>query len=173
MIPLIRRDLVSRKGWVEDAEFVDLVAMAQSAPGPIAVNTAVVTGFKIRGIPGAVVATLGSALPSFLVILAFATVLLRFKGSKAIEAVFTGMRPAIFGLLVSAVWQVARTSVKRKTDVAFAAVGAALLLFLKVNPMVVVLLAALGGLALGRSTKGSPSAEEALSKGRTTPGEGD
>lgn len=171
MIPLIRKELVSKKRWLEDSEFVDLVALAQSAPGPIAVNTSVITGYKICGIPGALVSTLGSALPSFLVILAFATVLLRFKGSTAVNAVFTGMRPAIFGLLVSAVWQVAKSSVRRKTDVALAAGGVVLLLVLEMNPIVVVVLAAATGIALGRFTKGTGPGEEKPLENKASPGE--
>jgi chromate transporter len=113
MIPLIRKELVSNKKWLDDSEFVDVLAIAQSGPGPIAVNTATVTGLKMRGLPGAFAAVLGSTLPSFLVIFALATVLVRFRNSGVLEAIFTGMRPAIFGLLVSATWQVGKKSLKK------------------------------------------------------------
>ncbi len=158
MIPLIRKELVTRRGWLEDAEFVDLLAVAQSAPGPIAINTSVITGYKMRGLPGALVAALGSSLPSFLVILAFATVLLRFRGSNAIEAVFKGMRPAIFGLLLSAVWQVGKTSVKDRTGAAFAVAGGILLLLLRLSPIAVVAVAGIAGVVLGRFSKERPVA---------------
>ena len=170
MVPLIRKELVSRKSWMEDAEFVDLLAIAQSAPGPIAINTAVITGYKIRRFPGALVSALGAALPSFLVILAFATVLLRFKGSQAVDAVFKGMRPAIFGLLVSAVWQIGKTSVKTRTDAIFAVVAVILLLVLKINPVAVIGIAALAGTVIGRlkAGRGGPQ-DEAQEK--ANPGE--
>lgn len=171
MIPLIRKELVSKKGWIEDSEFVDLLAIAQSAPGPIAINAAVITGYKIRKIPGAVAAVLGAALPSFLVILGFATVLLRYKGSSAIDAVFKGMRPAIFGLLVSAVWQVGRTSVKTRTDVLLAIAGGVLLLGLKLNPIAVVGIAALAGIVLGRLGVGAQEAPKDLAHEKGNPGE--
>lgn len=162
MIPLIRKELVSTKGWLDDQEFVDLLAVAQSAPGPIAINTSVITGYKVRRLPGSIAAVLGSSLPSFLVILAFATVLVRYRESTAIEAVFRGMRPAIFGLLMSAVLQVGRASVKTTTDVLVAVVGGALLLAFRLNPIVVVAMAAAAGVAIGRLARISagPDREE-------------
>ncbi len=150
MVPLIRKELVDRRKWVEDSEFVDMLAIAQSSPGPIAINTAVISGFKIRGIWGALVATLGSSLPSFLAILLIAAFFLHFKESRAVEAVFKGMRPAIFGLLVAAAWQVGTSSVKGGVDIAFLSLAAALLLLLKMSPIMVVLIAAAGGLITGR-----------------------
>jgi chromate transporter len=171
MIPLIRKELVSTKGWLEDSEFVDLLAVAQTAPGPVAINTSVITGYKIRRLPGALAAMLGSSLPSFLVILAFATVLLRFRGSRAVEAVFRGMRPAIFGLLVSAVWQVGKVSVRTRTGAVFAIAGAILLL-LKLNPIAVVVIAATAGVALGRFPKRRPEPSAESSDVKVPGGEG-
>ncbi|MEX0974831.1 MAG: chromate transporter [Bacillota bacterium] len=160
MIPLIRKELVSKKNWIDDTEFVDLLAVAQSAPGPIAINVAVITGYKVRRIPGALVAALGASLPSFLVILAFATVLLRWKGSPAVEAVFKGMRPAIFGLLISAVWQVGKSSIRGRVDIVVAVVGGVLLLGLGLNPIVVVAMAAAAGVALGQFAKTASEKQE-------------
>ena len=175
MIPLIRKELVSRKGWLEDSEFVDLLAIAQSAPGPIAINTSIITGYKIRKMSGALAAALGSALPSFLVILAFATVLLRYRGSGAVGAVFQGMRPAIFGLLVSAVWQVGKTSVRSRLDIAFAVVAGVLLLAVKVSPILVVTIAAAAGVLYGRLRKKAETSDTSETKVREfrTPGEDD
>jgi len=170
MVPLIRKELVSRKNWMEDSEFVDLLAVAQSAPGPIAINTAVITGYKLRRFGGALVSALGAALPSFLVILAFATVLLRFKSSQAVDAVFRGMRPAIFGLLISAVWQIGKTSVKTRTDAIFAGVAVILLLVLKINPIAVVGIAALAGTVMGRLKAGRGELEDEA-QGKANPGE--
>lgn len=149
MVPLIRKELVDRQKWLEDSEFVDILAIAQSGPGPIAINTSVLCGYKMRGLPGALIATLGSSLPSFVIILVIANFFLKIRDSKAVEAIFKGMRPAIFGLLISAVWQVGRKSISNRKDIVFAAVGAVLLLFFKVNPIFAVLTAAVGGVAYG------------------------
>lgn len=146
MVPLIRRELVERRKWMANEEFIDALAVAQSAPGPIAINTSVICGYKIAGVAGAVTATAGSSLPSFIIILFVATFVLHFKNSTLIPAVFKGMRPAIFGILAAAVWQVGKTTIKRKRDLAFFAVGAFLLLALNAHPILVVVVAASGGL---------------------------
>lgn len=149
MLPLIRKELVSRRQWLEDTEFLDMVAVAQSSPGPIAINTSVITGYKMRRLPGAVVAMLGSALPSFLVILALAGLLLKFKTMPVIEAAFRGMRPVIFGLLVSAVWQAGKSTIRSRRDVVVLLVVVVLLLGFELNPILVVLAGAAVGIARG------------------------
>lgn len=160
MIPLIRKELVFKRKWMEDQEFVDILAVAQSGPGPIAINTSVIGGYKMRGLPGAIVATLGSSLPSFLVILVVAAFFLRIKNSTAVEAVFKGMRPAIFGLLTAAVWQVGKTSIKNRRDVVFALLAGFVLLAFKVNPIFVVLAAAVAGIVMGWIEKSSKTRKE-------------
>lgn len=172
MIPLIRKQLVSKKEWLQDSEFVDLLAVAQSAPGPIAVNTALIAGYRLRRVPGALMAALGAALPSFLVILAFATILVRYRSSAAVEAVFMGMRPAILGLLVSAIWQVGRSSVKTRTDAGLAIVAAVLLSALRLHPIVVVGGGALAGIALGRRAGKGKGFEGRSTKDRGSTGKG-
>lgn len=149
MVPLIQKELVDKRGWLDDSEFVDILAIAQSGPGPVAINTSVLCGNKMRGLLGAIVAALGSSLPSFLIILVIANFFLKVKESRAVQAIFKGMRPAIFGLLISAVWQVGRKSISDKKDLVLAALGAALLLFLDVNPIFVVILAAVSGIIFG------------------------
>jgi len=167
MVPLIQKELVDRRGWLDDSEFVDILAIAQSGPGPIAINTSVLCGNKMRGVPGAVVATLGSSLPSFLVILVIAHFFLKVKESTAVQAIFKGMRPAIFGLLISAVYQVGKKSISNARDIVFAAIGSGLLIFLDINPIFVVLLAAISGMLYGtfehsRSTASSNATENRL-----------
>ncbi len=149
MVPLIRKELVDRQGWLEDSDFVDILAIAQSGPGPIAINTSVLCGYKMRGVPGSLIATLGSSLPSFLIILIVANFFLKIRDSKAVEAIFKGMRPAIFGLLISAVWQVGKKSIKNRKDIVFAVAGAVFLLFLNINPIFAVLIAAISGIIYG------------------------
>ena len=72
MLPLIERELIAKRKWIEQKEFLDLLTLAQSVPGPIAVNTSVFVGYKVRGFGGAVAALLGAVLPSFVIILAIA-----------------------------------------------------------------------------------------------------
>ena len=94
MLPLIEQELIAKRGWIEHKEFLDLLTLAQSVPGPIAINTSVFVGYKMRGLKGAVAALLGSVLPSFVIILA--------------DAAFKGMRPAVVALIVVPVISLAR-----------------------------------------------------------------
>ena len=95
-------DLAEKTGWYTQQQLVDMIAIAESTPGPIGVNSATYVGFTVAGIPGAVVASLGLITPSFLFILIIARVLARFKDSKLVQDVFYGLRPASTGLIAAA-----------------------------------------------------------------------
>lgn len=92
MIPLIQQEVVDKKGWLKESEFVEMMAIAQSAPGPIALNTAIFVGYKARGIKGVIFSSLGTILPSFIVILLIAIIFTDFKNNPGVERVFKGIR---------------------------------------------------------------------------------
>lgn len=100
MIPLIEEELITKRKWIEQKHFLDLLTVAQSVPGPIAINTAVFVGYKIRGFPGALAAMLGSVLPSFVIILVIAIFFADFRQNPVVDAAFKGMRPAVVALIV-------------------------------------------------------------------------
>ena len=95
-------DLAEKSGWYTQQQLVDMIAIAESTPGPIGVNTATYVGFTTAGIPGAVVASLGLIAPSFLIILIIARVLAKFRDSKLVNDIFSGLRPASTGLIAAA-----------------------------------------------------------------------
>ena len=95
-------DLAAKTGWYTQAQLVDMVAIAESTPGPIGVNTATDVGFTVAGIPGALTATIGLITPSVILILIIARVLARFRDSKLVQNVFYGLRPASTGLIAAA-----------------------------------------------------------------------
>lgn len=101
MIPIIQHEVINRRGWLEEREFVDLLTLAQTAPGPISLNTAVFVGYKCRGFMGALMAILGVILPSFLVILAVAMFFSEIRDNRWVDAAFRGMRPAVVALIVA------------------------------------------------------------------------
>jgi len=108
MIPLIRREVIDRRGWIAEREFLDLLTLAQSAPGPISLNTSVFVGYKMHGYAGAVAAILGIVVPSFLIILAIALFFTNVRQNPVIDAAFKGMRPAVVALIVAPVLSLAR-----------------------------------------------------------------
>lgn len=100
MIQLIEREVVDKKKWFAHDEFFDQFTLAQSAPGPFALNTAVFVGYKMRGWWGALVSVLGVVIPSFVIILLIAVFLVGYKDNPYVKAAFDGMRPAVVALIV-------------------------------------------------------------------------
>lgn len=99
MLPLIQNAVVDKKQWLGDKEFIDMLAIAQSMPGPIALNTAIFVGNKHKGVKGSVFSSLGIILPSFITILLLVIVFTQFRENAAVEAVFKGIRPAVVALI--------------------------------------------------------------------------
>ena len=101
MIPLIQHEVIHKRRWIEERDFLDLLTLAQTAPGPIALNTAVFVGYKRRGYLGALSAILGVIVPSFLVILVVAIFFASIRDNAYVDAAFKGMRPAVVALIVA------------------------------------------------------------------------
>ena len=99
-IPFLE-DISARTGWFTSAELTTMIAVSESTPGPIGVNMATYVGYTTRGVPGAIVATLGLMTPCILIILIIARMLQKFRQSKAVDAVFYGLRPASTGLITA------------------------------------------------------------------------
>ena len=108
MLPLIERELITKRKWIEQKEFLDLLTLAQSVPGPIAVNTSVFVGYKVRGLRGAATAAFGAVLPSFLIILIVAIFFAGIRHNVIVDAAFKGMRPAVVALIAVPVLSLAR-----------------------------------------------------------------
>lgn len=101
MIPIIQREVIDRRHWVEERDFLDLLTLAQSAPGPIALNTAVFVGYKLYGYRGALAALMGVVVPSFTIILVVAVFFSQIRHNALVDAAFKGMRPVVVALMLS------------------------------------------------------------------------
>jgi len=149
MIPLIQREVVQVRKWMSPKEFIDMLALAQSAPGVIAINTAIFIGYKLKGVRGSIVTALGCALPSFVIILLIAMVFTNFKDNPLVERIFKGIRPAVVALIAAPLYNMAKSAgVSWKT--LFIPVIAALLIWgLNISPVWVVIAAIVGGIIYG------------------------
>ena len=134
MLPLIRKSLVEKSRWLKDEEFVDAIAVAQSAPGPIAVNIAVITGYKLSGLKGTLAAVLGAILPSFVILIIVATFFLGIQNNRFVRAALTGMRPAIVALMASAVYDIGKNTIKSGQAAVLSIAALVLLLIVKLHP---------------------------------------
>lgn len=146
MIPLVQREVVEREEWIPQEEFLDLIALAQSAPGVIAINTAVFVGYKIAGWKGLIAAVLGAVLPSFCIILAIATCFTHFRDYPQVEAIFKGIRPAVVALIAAPLYKMGKSAGVTWKTIALPVVAALLIWLLGVSPILIVIVAILGGL---------------------------
>ena len=103
-IPLIQQKVVEEKKWTTDEELTDLMAVAQSCPGIFAINISIFIGYKLAGVRGAVCGALGTALPSFIIILAIALLFQQYRDNVIVEKMFRGIRPAVVAPLPSSNW---------------------------------------------------------------------
>lgn len=146
MIPLIQKEAVENKGWVTDDDILEIIAIAESTPGPIAINSATFVGYRTCGVLGAACATFGVVLPSFVIILAISYVLEQFQELKAVQYAFNGIRAGVLALLFKALWGMYKKSPKGWAAYTVMAAAFALTAFLKINVLFVIIFCAVFGL---------------------------
>ena len=153
MIPIIEDTVVKRNKWVDQTEFLDLIAVAQSCPGVFAINISTFIGYKMRGTMGALACALGTALPSFLIILAIALFFRNFQDIGWVASTFNGIRPAVVALIAVPTFNLAR-SARISVINCWIPIASALLIWLfGVNPIYIILAAGIGGLLYGKIIK--------------------
>ena len=150
MLPIIQKEVVETNGWMDDEEFLDVLSLTNSLPGPLAINSATFVGYRVCGVKGALAAVLGVASPSVIIILAVAMVFTNLTEYPAVQYIFNGVRPAVVALILYAVFKLAKSA--KITEhfnwlVALAALAAIAVFGL--HPIVVVIAAALYGLFIG------------------------
>lgn len=150
MLPLIEAEIVAKRGWIAPKEFLDLTALAQAAPGILAVNMAVFTGYKLGGVAGACAAALGAVLPSFSIILAIALFFHDFRQNETVARIFKGIRPAVVALIAVPVFRLCKSAGITWKNAWFPVACAAAVWLGHVSPVYVVLAAGAGGWLLGR-----------------------
>lgn len=145
MIPLMRHELVERHSWLTDEAFADQVALSQALPGVFAVNMAATTGYRLRRGLGAAVAIAGNILMPIFFILLIAIFFRSFKDNPIVSRIFLGLRPAVVALIAAPVFQMARSARLAWSNCWIPIASALAVWLLGVNPVVVVLVAAIGG----------------------------
>ena len=146
MIPLIQREVVDRKKWVQENDMVDYLTLCQSVPGAIAINTATLVGYRVGGIPGALAATAGMITPSLISIILIASIFTQFQQWELIQRAFTGVRAAVVALLIIAVFRISRAAVKSAIQLMIAIVSVGGILLFKWSPIWMIAMGVLIGL---------------------------
>ena len=157
MIPLIQRETVDNKKWISDKDILDIVAIAESTPGPIAINAATFIGYRVGGFFGAMAATVGVVLPSFAIIALISYVLTAFQNIVWIQYAFNGIRAGVLALIVKALWSMYKQSPKGIFSYLIMLGAFAVTAFSPVNVVFVILFCAAAGivqtLIIGRRDK--------------------
>ncbi len=148
ILPIIKKEVVDIHNWITVSQFTDMVAVSQVTPGPVSVNTATYVGYVVAGNGvGAVIATMGLAAPSIIIMLIFSKFFLRFRDNKYIENAFIGLRIVVVGLILAATIQLMDKNnfIDWKSYVIFI-VAAVTMLKLKVNPILITVITAIVGI---------------------------
>lgn len=146
MLPLIEREIVNNRAWINIQEFSDIIGISQMTPGPIAINSATFVGYKIAGVWGSVSATLGVVTVSFILVFIASHYLIKFKESKIMKSALLGMRPALIGLIVSAFLSLSKGVYHDMKSIIIAIIILALLLWDKIHPIIVIIISAILGI---------------------------
>lgn len=159
MIPLIEREVVEKKRWITSEEILEVTAIAESTPGPIAVNVATFIGYRIAGFAGAFLATFGVVLPSFLIIFGISFILHKFEQAQAVRYAFWGIRAGVLALMVKALISMYRQAPKGLLSYIIMGGALAAVALCEVNVILVIAVCALVGIlagevAAGRSREG-------------------
>lgn len=153
MIPLIQREVVESRKWITDEDILEIVAIAESTPGPIAINAATFVGQKVCGFFGALLATLGVVLPSFVIISVIAGVLSWFEDVEIVQYAFSGVRAGVLALIIKAIISMYKQSPKGILSYCIMAGAFVAAAMLKVNVLLVIVCCAVVGLIASLAAK--------------------
>lgn len=145
MVPLIQAEVVDTRKWIKNDEFLDILAIAQSFPGALAVNTSIFIGYKIGGVTGAILALLGTVLPSFFIILFVASFFMQFRNNYYVDLVFKGIGAAVPMLVLIAVVSLSKSVDKNYINLLIVILTVISISLIKIHPVLVIILSGIYG----------------------------
>lgn len=154
MVPFIQVELVERRRWLDNHLFLDYLALAQSIPGPMIVNFAVIAGYRLRGLKGSLLSLLGIILPSFLIIFIIVYFLWQYRENPLVFRAFQGIRPAVAALIAAAAVKLGRLVLRTRALLMLFALFLGGLIAFKIHPLFVIIAGALAGLFLSLQPQG-------------------
>ncbi|MFW6238411.1 MAG: chromate transporter [Halanaerobiales bacterium] len=146
MLPLIQEEMLGR-GWLTAAEFLDIVAVAEMTPGAIAISNATFIGYRLAGIPGALISSLGLITPSLFIIIAVASIFRKFKDHPLVARAWEGIRPAVVGLIFATVFSLGKEAINSVEGIVIAIIALAIIAGTRLHPILIIIISGLLGLA--------------------------
>lgn len=146
MLPFMKREIVENNCWISMSQFSDIIGISQMTPGPVAINSATFVGYKVGGVGGSVVATLGVITTSFILVTIINKILDKFKESITVKAILAGMRPILIALIIYAFIDLAKESYVDLKSIIITIIIGIILVSKKVHPILVIVIATILGL---------------------------
>lgn len=146
MLPFIEREIVMANNWISMTEFMDIIGISQMTPGPVAINSATFVGYKMQGLVGSIVATLGVITTSFILVSIINKALTKFKESDIVKAALLGMRPVLIALILSAFLGLAKESYMDFKSIVITLIVGVMLLSKKIHPILIIIISAILGI---------------------------
>ncbi|MGP4038416.1 chromate transporter [Gracilibacillus sp. D59] len=140
MIPIMEKEVVEKRKWLDTKDISEILAIAQSVPGAIAINSATFIGFRLAGTLGAIIAMTAVLLPTFIIVLALSILFIWVQDNPYVESAFVGIRAAIVGIIAFAAYKIGLTAIYDKTTLMIMIISTALLYFLNVHPMIMIII---------------------------------
>ena len=156
MLPLIERETIDHRGWIDRDEFIELLGLAQSAPGPVSLNTAVFVGYKVCGYGGSLAAITGVVLPPFAIILLVAIYFSGIRDNRYVEAAFKGIRPAVVALIAAPVINMIRR-MKKYSEIIIAVLSGVAVSMTGLSPIWFIIGGAAAGILMHVSRRNNGS----------------
>ena len=153
MVPLIENEIVTKRKWITQDDFINLLAISQSAPGILAVNISIFIGYKLKGIPGSIITALGTILPSFIIILAIALFFHNFQDYVIVERILKGSSPGVVALIAAPTFSMAKSARISRYNIWIPVVSALLIWLLGFSPIWIIIIAGVGGFLWGKLKK--------------------
>ena len=149
MLPIIQKEVVDKKSWMNEEEFLDAISLTNSLPGPLATNAATFIGYRVSKVKGAVTAVIGAVLPSIIIILLIASFFKNAADYPIVQNIFNAIRPAVVALILYSVIKLAGTAkIKKNLNWLVALIAFSAITFFNIHPIIVIICAALYGLVL-------------------------
>ncbi len=146
MIPLIQRETVEKHKWISDDDILEIIAIAESTPGPIAINSATFVGYKVAGFWGSFCATFGVVLPSYIIISIISLILNQFSDLKAVQYAFFGIRAGVLALILKSLWTMFKKIKKEVIPYIIMALSFIIAAFTDLNVLFIVIGSAIFGI---------------------------
>ncbi len=148
ILSLMQEEMVHNQAWLTKGEFLDIVAIAEMTPGPIAINMGTFVGFKMAGFFGALIATFSVVLPSFIIVLFMVKLFFKYQGYNTIQDALNGIRPAVLALIASAAIILVGEAIRDIYSLIIAVLVFLLVAVKKMNPIIVLALSGLAGIII-------------------------